>query len=70
MTEREILLVNQLRIDLYDANYPLIFAVDKETLAAAEQAILENLENRGLPPIIVSGEHGPYFKCCELVLKV
>ena len=70
MTEKQTELVRNLQDALRDQHYPGIYAVDNETLEAAEQAILENLESRGLPRIISCGKYGPYFKGVQLVMQL
>ena len=70
MTPEEKTLVHNLRLELLRANYPEIYIVDNTTLEAAEKSILENLEKNNLPPIILCGKHGVFFKGCQLVLEV
>lgn len=68
MTKKETHLVNLLRQLMLVTGYQNIYAVDNDTLCAVETAITEDLERKGLPPILQCGKHGLFFKGCELVL--
>lgn len=70
MTERQQQLVHDLRVKLLYRNYPKIFIVSDEELTAVEEAIREELIKQGKDPILKCGNHGLYFKGCELVLEV
>jgi hypothetical protein len=70
MTKRQEDLVHQLRLDLLRSGYPPVYAVDNETLEAAEQYLIEWAEDKGIDPILKCGQYGLYFKGCELVIKV
>lgn len=70
MTEEQAKLVYNLRHELARYGYPAIYAVDNETLTAAEMAIMEELERQGLDPIIKVGDKGVFYKNVQLVLKV
>ncbi len=70
MTKIQEELVHDLRVRLFRNNYPPVFVVSLETLEAAEEALTEWMIKEGLPVVLKCGEHGLWFKGCQLVLEV
>lgn len=70
MTQEQETLIRELRHKLLQSGYPPIFVVSLAELEAAEQSIIEWKQAQGFDPILLCGEHGLYFKGCELVLEV
>ncbi len=61
---------NELRLELYNANYPPMFEVDRETYELVEKEVLVWLEEKGYDPILICGPHGGImFKNVELIIK-
>jgi len=68
MTEKQEQLVRDLRLKLLRSDYPPIYGVTNEELTAVEQHLEEWLLSLDQDPILLCGEHGLYFKGCQLVL--
>lgn len=70
MTEEQEKLVKALRLRLLRTNYPDVVIVSNKTLEAVEECIREELIAQGKDPILRCGDHGLFFKGCQLVLAV